>query len=139
MFKNCQVRTWGAGGCVYLSARKYVTFKYRNYNKEPTELVKTIATSNIYLFNDFSLDAIHYAVHKSWLMVIDEGRIALHQEHRELLEEMGNGYCLLLSSLPGQGAAMGLAEDQSQTVIALQSSHVTISKHSPTNANSYPR
>ena len=67
--------------------------------------MKTIATSNIYVFNDFSLDAIHYTVHKSWLTVIDEGRIALHQEHRELLEEMGNGYCLLLSSLPGQGAA----------------------------------
>ena len=72
---------------MYLSARKSITFKYWNYNKEQTESVKTIATSNIYVFNDFSLDAIHYTVQKSWLTVIDEGRIALHQEHRELLED----------------------------------------------------
>ena len=47
--------------CVYLSAQKCVTIEYRNYNKEQTEIVKTIATSNIYVFNDFSRDAIYIA------------------------------------------------------------------------------
>ena len=86
---------------LYFSVRNYfyeiVTNKYQN------RFPNTVSSKFLQFYS--LLDAINYGVYSSWLTVIDEGRIALHQKHRELLEEVGCGRRLLLPSLPGQGAS----------------------------------